>query len=168
MKNLKGCLIIITVALTVLSIPLIWLWGPQIQGRYEIYRGVRAIYQFKPDQPIASAATYQANTYTHEVSSGTIKEFYQQAVTAILSVAPNAKTYLWEDIMGYPRASIVAEAANGHLEVLAASNNDNDSISISFVPQPFPRPKARLASSHNLPKGLLRCDWPEDNGLPPP
>jgi hypothetical protein len=159
MKGLTLLTKLMAILLSVFSIALGWVFWPTVQGHLEIERGIQAIRRIKGASSIMAEQRYGADTFTNEISSQTIKDFYNRAAQELHLKDPHAKTYRWLDRLGWDRVSTVSSSAAGRIEVRAACSNDNDSIDILFTSRPFDHPDAVLLPHYQLPPGILRCDW---------
>jgi hypothetical protein len=135
----------------------LWLFEGSIRSKAEMRSGLRAIEQFDLSEGVEDESRYGVDTFTHQISSLAIEDYYDRAATALNDKGGDlVVTYLWMDGMGWPRVSTVLEGDSSYIEVLAAQNNDNDSISILFRKGKFSRPDTEISSSSSLPQGTLR------------
>ena len=124
--------------------------------------GIQSIRSHNLGDSISEERTFGANTFTNECSSSTIQSFYESAAQALADRSQAVRTYSWIDQLGWDRVSTVLQTSSGYIEVRASCNNDNDSVAIHFAPGSFERPDSRLLPSIALPKGTLRCEWPQN------
>jgi len=140
----------------------LWISWPSIQGRREIAKGIAAINSHDLKTPIREQRVYGANTFTNECESITIQHLYDRAARSLAGRFPEVHTYSWIDTLGWDRVSTVAQGSDGYVEVRASCNNDNDSLSIRFCHGTFAQEGSKLLTSTDLPKGTLRCEWPQN------
>lgn len=140
----------------------LWVFWPDISGRLEVRMGIQAIRSHDLGGGISDERAFEADTFTNECSSSTIQSLYESAACALADRSDTVQTYGWVDQLGWDRVSSVLQTSGGYIEVRASCNNDNDSVSIRFAPGVFARPDSRLLSSIDLPKGTLRCEWPQN------
>jgi hypothetical protein len=147
------------VAICLLASPFVLVSWVFFRGWWEFSAGVRAIKKLNAEETVPRAFHFQVNTFAHEVSSETIKDYYNRAAVLLAAKSPNVKTYKWEGEAGGSGVSTILQYADWYVEVTASSGNDSDTVCIQAVPGSFQRPNAFLLPNTDLPHGLLRCDW---------
>ena len=105
---------------------------------------------------ITSESTIGINTYRDEVSSQSIKDYYNNAIKILNAKNLKTETYIWVEPMS--RVSTFIQNSTGYIEVSVSSGNDSESVYISYSPGQLNDSNAELLSSNELPMHFLRCD----------
>ena len=141
----------------ILPIPIIagfaavWLVWPSVTYRIAIHR-------------LSGASSggdwcFFLNTYSDDISSAQVAQFYLNGCGRLADLAPQRKTYRYQDLEGYGGCVTVIQHATSYEFVNVFGANDNDSISIGRAPGMFPPTrylKVTQIPAGELPPGIIR------------